>query len=524
MYTFLALNCFYMSENLKHRLIDSFYILNLIAEYECKFIVFLIYMSSSLPLVPNRKSLLSTKIINTDREYVVRLYEQIKEAAGVDIEVSREDIEKYENIEKLKKEKIESFVSEYESYSPFNPSTKAKFLEHCLELKEEFKSLDYLEKRMKRNEMKLTDEDIRELKTHLQGLDNISKIKTEMHKIIYSELFRNTITVSDLDRDRRSYLLFHSTSIDKMITFNVNDMKYVSIKVNNNNKGYGITGKAKVTNNYDKIIVNEREPRIEIHYKYGVTKPEKELLIIDGNKILYTPESIYGDFFKEELIDEIPWKTKELIEEKSLINYKHREMDFSIMSYIINKKIPYSDNIEYLDLLKHRWFNEEYQFKKANSVYSRIVEYLRNILSPGKEKASTGGRKTKRKMRRNKKTLKKKQFLYNPNDPKKSFDVYIDKNPKDTIPIKYTTVQDVKNTIEKLENLYKKGIYPHKRIWQVGMILKVRLEAMLKHKNELYPNAKNVKNRFSIANKYFSFLSKRSKEKDDKKRKLMRFV
>ena len=39
---------------------------------------------------------------------------------------------------------------------------------------------------------------------------------------------------------------------------------------------------------------------------------------------------------------------------------------------------------------------------------------------------------------------KKQQFLYNPNNPKKSFDVYIDKNPNDTIPIKYTTVKDVK--------------------------------------------------------------------------------
>ena len=27
----------------------------------------------------------------------------------------------------------------------------------------------------------------------------------------------------------------------------------------------------------------------------------------------------------------------------------------------------------------------------------------------------------------------KKQFLYNPDNPKKSFDVYIDKNPNDTI-------------------------------------------------------------------------------------------
>ena len=56
------------------------------------------------------------------------------------------------------------------------------------------------------------------------------------------------------------------------------------------------------------------------------------------------------------------------------------------------------------------------------------------------------------------------QFLYNPNDPKKSFDVYINKNPKDTINIKYTTINDVKNTIAKLEKLYKQKKYPHKRI------------------------------------------------------------
>ena len=69
----------------------------------------------------------------------------------------------------------------------------------------------------------------------------------------------------------------------------------------------------------------------------------------------------------------------------------------------------------------------------------------------------------------------------------------IDKNPNDTIPIKYTTVADVKKTIKKLERLYKKGAYSHKRIWQVGMIMKVRLEAMLKHKKKLYPNAKKVR-------------------------------
>ena len=57
--------------------------------------------------------------------------------------------------------------------------------------------------------------------------------------------------------------------------------------------------------------------------------------------------------------------------------------------------------------------------------------------------------------KKNKRHNTKKHFLFNPENPKKSFDVYIDKNPKDTIHIKYTTVEDVKNTIAKLEKLYK---------------------------------------------------------------------
>jgi len=85
--------------------------------------------------------------------------------------------------------------------------------------------------------------------------------------------------------------------------------------------------------------------------------------------------------------------------------------------------------------------------------------------------------------KRSNKSKTKKRFLYNPNNPKKSFDVYIDKNPKDTIHIKYTTTQDVENTIDKLEKLYKDKKYNHKRIWQVGMIMKVRLE-VLRKKNQ----------------------------------------
>ena len=121
------------------------------------------------------------------------------------------------------------------------------------------------------------------------------------------------------------------------------------------------------------------------------------------------------------------------------------------------------------------------------------------------------------------KTKKKPRFLYHPNNPDKSFDVYINKNPKDTIPIKYTTVKDVEQTIKKLERLYKNKKYSHKRIWQVGMILKVRLEAMLKHKKTKYKNAKFVKQRFKLANKYFDFLGNRTEKKTFKERKQMKF-
>lgn len=108
--------------------------------------------------------------------------------------------------------------------------------------------------------------------------------------------------------------------------------------------------------------------------------------------------------------------------------------------------------------------------------------------------------KTKnRKRSNNRKT--KKQFLYNPNDPAKSFDVYIDKNPKDTIHIKYTTTEDVQNTIDKLEKLYKNKKYTHKRIWQVGMIMKVRLEVLKNKKPEQY----------ELSKKYFEFLGNRTK-------------
>ena len=107
-----------------------------------------------------------------------------------------------------------------------------------------------------------------------------------------------------------------------------------------------------------------------------------------------------------------------------------------------------------------------------------------------------------------------KDFFFNPKDPKKSFDVYIDKNPKDTINIKYTNLDDVKNTIKKLEKLYKQGKYPHKRISQVSMILMVRLKVLKDKKPKEY----------KLAQKYFDFLKSRTKIKSDKDRKKLIFV
>jgi hypothetical protein len=94
----------------------------------------------------------------------------------------------------------------------------------------------------------------------------------------------------------------------------------------------------------------------------------------------------------------------------------------------------------------------------------------------------------------------KKTFLFNPRNPKKSFDVYIDKDPTDTIHIKYKTVEDVKNTIDKLEKLYKNKKYTHKRIWQVGMIMNVRLRVLKNKKPKQY----------TLAKKYFEFLGERT--------------
>ncbi len=149
------------------------------------------------------------------------------------------------------------------------------------------------------------------------------------------------------------------------------------------------------------------------------------------------------------------------------------------------------------------------RFSKKRCIKGPIRGFtMRSSCAPYKfcKKTKKGGSK-KIKMTREK--TKKKQFLFNPDDPKHSFDVYIDKNPDDTIPIKYTTLGDVKNTIKKLEKLYKMGKYTHKRIWQVGMIMYVRLKVLKIKKPQ----------QFNLSKKYFKFLGERTKINGDNNRK-----
>lgn len=90
--------------------------------------------------------------------------------------------------------------------------------------------------------------------------------------------------------------------------------------------------------------------------------------------------------------------------------------------------------------------------------------------------------------------------------------LYTDENPTDTIPIKFSTLGDVKSTIRKLERLYKKGERPHLRISQVAQVLEQRLRFI-----------KGAKDRHNLAKRYKEFLKKRTKIKNDVERKKLNF-
>ena len=180
------------------------------------------------------------------------------------------------------------------------------------------------------------------------------------------------------------------------------------------------------------------------------------------------------------------------------------EMNKGFLDYTENKGNPLRNVVKEGD----RWCICEDRYKQAfnDGMAPRIVSESTNSNVRNDIQTlirSQKGGKTKKKTN--------KQFFYNPNDPKKSFDVYIDKNPNDTISIKYSTVSQVKETIKKLEMLYKRKVYPHKRIWQVAMIMKVRLEQLRSKKPKQY----------SLSKRYYDFLKKRTKQKESDRKKML---
>lgn len=117
----------------------------------------------------------------------------------------------------------------------------------------------------------------------------------------------------------------------------------------------------------------------------------------------------------------------------------------------------------------------------------------------------------------------KKKFLYNSNNPSKTMDIYNNENPLDTIPIKYSTLREIKFTIKNLEKLFKNKNYNHKRITMVALIIRIRLNIINKYKKTKYKNAKDVTKRLNLITKYCNFLTKRTKLKTFKERKSLIF-
>ena len=105
------------------------------------------------------------------------------------------------------------------------------------------------------------------------------------------------------------------------------------------------------------------------------------------------------------------------------------------------------------------------------------------------------------KRRKINKTKKKKKTYF------KKYDLYSDANPKDSVRIKYKTKEEVRETISKLNKLYKNKKISHARNIQIVNVMTQRLRVIKKK------NPKIDKGRYEISKKYFEKLKKRTKNK-----------
>ena len=87
-----------------------------------------------------------------------------------------------------------------------------------------------------------------------------------------------------------------------------------------------------------------------------------------------------------------------------------------------------------------------------------------------------------------------------------NYDIYSNPKPKDTVRIKYSTVEDVKFTINKLERLYKRKLRTHARISKIANVLQQRLRVQ-KDKNP----SNNTNYKYELAKDILIFLKLRTK-------------
>lgn len=174
-------------------------------------------------------------------------------------------------------------------------------------------------------------------------------------------------------------------------------------------------------------------------------------------------------------------------------------------------------------LCQKKW-EQAYQAKKDPPVIlsasNKLIhpEIKQHILAQSQPKALS------QKKEKNNKQKTTKTFLYNKDDPKSSRDIYSNDHPEDTIPVKYTTLDQLKNTIHHLEQLYQQQKYGHKRISQVALIIKVRLKIIMDQMvNKNKSKKKIATQRYQLALRYLNFLKDRTKLKTFTDRKKLSF-
>ena len=91
--------------------------------------------------------------------------------------------------------------------------------------------------------------------------------------------------------------------------------------------------------------------------------------------------------------------------------------------------------------------------------------------------------------------------------------LYTDENPKDTVAIAFSSLADVRKTINKVERLYKAGKIDHKRASQIANVLEQRIRFM---KNK-------PADRHKLAKRYTEFIKQRTKVVSNSQRKKLTF-